>query len=200
MRVISSTSSKPFEAIFAAGDVTCVNPQLMLDDEETEMQTWFQMRLWSQARLQGMYAARCMCGEIDELTLGGGLMFDCFSHTTSFFGYKVVLLGLYNGQTLGHEYSRAVQRAYAKIDKLWEDKDLKQSSKPHDVEVFLRVTPDVEYIKLVVSKHRLVGALLIGDTDYEQAAEDLILSRTKLSETLKSNLLNPDFDLDDYFD
>ena len=139
-----------------------------------------------------------MSGEIDELTLGGGLMFDCFSHTTSFFGYTVVLLGLYNGQTLGSEYERAVQRAYAKVE--LEEKDSKHPPKTHDVEVFLRVTPDVEYIKLVVRKHRLVGALLIGDTDYEEVVENLILSGTRLSETLKSNILDPEFDLDDYFD
>lgn len=31
--------------------------------------------------------------------------FELFSHVTSFFGYKVVLLGLYNGQTLGKDYT-----------------------------------------------------------------------------------------------
>lgn len=30
--------------------------------------------------------------------------FELFSHVTTFFGYKVVLLGLYNGQTLGKDY------------------------------------------------------------------------------------------------
>ena len=31
--------------------------------------------------------------------------FELFSHVTAFFGYKVVLLGLFNGQTLGSDYS-----------------------------------------------------------------------------------------------
>ena len=30
--------------------------------------------------------------------------FELFSHVTTFFGYKVVLLGLFNGQTLGQDY------------------------------------------------------------------------------------------------
>ena len=203
MRVImtnsSSTKQNVFDSIYAAGDVTSVNVKLMLDDDDDDESTikWFQMRLWSQARLQGLYAARCMCGEIDELTIGGGIAFEMFSHTTSFFDHKVVLLGLYNGQTLGEDYMRAVQRAYAKTEI---DEKEKQKQHNHEVEIFLRMTPGIEYIKLVVRKHRLVGALLIGETDYEEALENLILSGTKLSETLKSNILDPDFDLADYFD
>lgn len=30
--------------------------------------------------------------------------FELFSHVTTFFGYKVVLLGLFNGQTLGQDH------------------------------------------------------------------------------------------------
>ena len=91
----------------------------------------------------------------------------------------------------------AVQRAYAKTEI---DEKEKQKQHNHEVEIFLRMTPGIKYIKLVVRKHRLVGALLIGETDYEEALENLILSGTKLSETLKSNILDPDFDLADYFD
>lgn len=35
-------------------------------------------------------------------------------------------------------------------------------------EVWVRLTPAVEYIKLVVCKNRVVGALLIGDTELEE--------------------------------
>ena len=56
MRIMSSKSSTSFDDVYAAGDVTCVNPEHMLNDGD--MSKWFQMRLWSQARLQGMYAAR----------------------------------------------------------------------------------------------------------------------------------------------
>ena len=30
--------------------------------------------------------------------------FEMFAHVTKFFGYKVVLLGLFNAQTLGRDY------------------------------------------------------------------------------------------------
>ena len=30
--------------------------------------------------------------------------FEMFSHTTTFFGYKVVLLGIFNAQGLGNDY------------------------------------------------------------------------------------------------
>ena len=46
-------------------------------------------------------AARVMVGEADELALG--FNFELFTHTTTFFGQKVILLGLYNGQKLEKE-------------------------------------------------------------------------------------------------
>jgi hypothetical protein len=57
------------------------------------------MRLWTQARVCGHYAARALAGDMDEL----GFNFELFAHATQFFGYKVVLLGRYNGQGLGVE-------------------------------------------------------------------------------------------------
>lgn len=44
--------------------------------------------------------------------------FELFSHVTSFFGYKVVLLGLFNGQTLNSDYQihlRCTKGKYKKI-------------------------------------------------------------------------------------
>jgi hypothetical protein len=48
-----------------------------------------QMRLWSQAKTQGVYAARAMAGEEDEL----GFFFELFAHSTHLFGKKLILLG-----------------------------------------------------------------------------------------------------------
>ena len=50
------------------------------------------MRLWSQARIQGRYAAYSMIDSLDRLEIG--LSFELFAHATQFFGQKVVLLGL----------------------------------------------------------------------------------------------------------
>jgi hypothetical protein len=34
---------------------------------EQQARHWFQMRLWTQARIMGMYAAHCMAGKCEEL-------------------------------------------------------------------------------------------------------------------------------------
>ena len=62
--------------------------------------------------------------------------FDVFAHMTRFFGYKVVLLGLYNGQNL----------------------------KPSECRTLVRVVPQQQFVKVVLRDHKMVGALLIGDT------------------------------------
>ena len=47
--------------VYAAGDACFV---LLQEEEERE---WFQMRLWSQARSQGLWAAYCMLGQQDDV-------------------------------------------------------------------------------------------------------------------------------------
>lgn len=46
---------------------------------------------------------------------------------------------------------------------------------------------------------RVYGALLIGDTDLEETLENLILNRIDVS-AFGENLINPDIDIEDYFD
>ena len=89
---------------------------------------------------------------------------------TRFFGFKVVLLGLFNGQKLDGDY-----------------------------EAFVRVTKGVEYLKLVVRDGKVQGAVLIGDTDMEETVENLILDQLDISQ-FGENLLSPDIDVEDYFD
>jgi hypothetical protein len=48
------------------------------------------------------------------------------------------------------------------------DGDNNSSSSNGLFEVWVRLTPGVEYVKLVVCKNRVVGALLIGDTELEE--------------------------------
>ena len=48
------------------------------------------------------------------------------------------------------------------------------------VQVQVRVTPGVEYVKLVLLRGRVVGAMLIGDTGLDETLENLIMSGTRV--------------------
>ena len=148
--------------VFAAGDV-CTTTWQNADH-------WFQMRLWTQARQMGLYAAKSMAASVAGEEVIQDFCFELFSHVTRFFGYKVVLLGLYNGQKLNGQY-----------------------------EILLRVTKGMEYVKLVMKDGKMQGAVLIGETDLEEMCENLILNQLDLS-AYGEDLLNPDIDIEDYFD
>ncbi|XP_054282714.1 pyridine nucleotide-disulfide oxidoreductase domain-containing protein 1 [Macrosteles quadrilineatus] len=148
--------------IFAAGDVCHASWD--------RAPHWFQMRLWTQARQMGTYAAKAMSAALKEEQFYQDFCFEMFSHVTKFFGYKVVLLGLFNGQTLANNY-----------------------------EVLLRITKGVEYVKCVMKNGRMQGAVLIGETDLEEMCENLILNQLDLTD-FGEDLLNPDIDIEDYFD
>ncbi|XP_068247237.1 pyridine nucleotide-disulfide oxidoreductase domain-containing protein 1 [Palaemon carinicauda] len=148
--------------VYAAGDVCTPNWELSPH--------WFQMRLWTQARQMGSYAAKCMWSSVSGEEMYMDFCFELFCHATKFFGKKVILLGLYNGQGLESKY-----------------------------EVLLRYSEGVEYIKCVMVDGRMQGALMIGETDLEETFENLILNQMDLSE-FGEDLLNPDIDIEDYFD
>ena len=61
----------------------------------------------------------------------------------------------------------------------------------------VRVSPGVEYVKVVLCKGRVVGAMLVGDTELAETFENLILNRLPVGHL---DLLDPAVDLDDYFD
>ncbi len=172
---------------------------------------WFQMRLWSQARVMGLHAGRVMVGYSDEL--GGGFNFEIFTHVTFFFGYRVILLGLYNGQTLPLDIQDEIKNRVVRSSGVIERREGEGSSDSMvvaadditaklgalDVQVYVRVTPGEEYIKVIVYRGKLVGAILIGDTDLEEAFENVIMSGVDVSH-LGVDILHPDFDAEDYFD
>lgn len=148
--------------IYAAGDVCSAGWELA--------KHWFQMRLWTQAHQMGRYAAKSMVSKLKNEEFLQDFCFELFTHVTKFFGYKVVLLGLYNGQKLDNNY-----------------------------EILLRMTKGTEYIKLILENGKMQGAVLIGDTDLEEMCENLILNQLDLS-IYGEDLLNPDIDIEDYFD
>uniref|UniRef100_A0A3Q3DZS1 Pyridine nucleotide-disulfide oxidoreductase domain-containing protein 1 n=1 Tax=Labrus bergylta TaxID=56723 RepID=A0A3Q3DZS1_9LABR len=131
---------------------------------------WQQMRLWTQARQMGWYAGRCMASHVLSEPIELDFCFELFSHITKFFNYKVVLLGKFNGQGLGP-----------------------------DQELLVRCTKGLEYVKVILSGGRMVGAVLIGETDLEETFENLILNQMDLT-PYGEELLNPNIDIEDYFD
>ncbi|KAJ8921073.1 hypothetical protein NQ315_015869 [Exocentrus adspersus] len=148
--------------VYCAGDICTADWPLA--------KHWFQMKLWTQARQMGCYAAKSMVGRMNEEEVLQDFCFEMFAHSTRLFGYKVILLGLFNGQKLGTNY-----------------------------EILLRMTKGQEYIKFVLEDNKLQGAVLIGDTDLEEMAENLILNQIDLS-PYGDDILNPDIDIEDYFD
>ncbi|XP_067945686.1 pyridine nucleotide-disulfide oxidoreductase domain-containing protein 1-like [Watersipora subatra] len=150
--------------VYAAGDI--VDTSLWQQSSQ-----WFQMRLWTQAKQMGCYAAKCMFNHLADCSVPMDFCFEIFSHVTKFFGFKVVLLGLYNAQGMD----------------------------PDDYVVHLRCTKGEEYVKVVMENGRMVGAVLIGDTDLEETFENLILNRLDISH-IENSLLDSDIDIEDYFD
>ncbi|KAG7456196.1 hypothetical protein MATL_G00249190 [Megalops atlanticus] len=148
--------------VYAAGDVctACWEPSPL----------WQQMRLWTQARQMGWFAARCMAADVLDEPIELDFCFELFSHITKFFSYKVVLLGKFNAQGLGQDH-----------------------------ELLVRCTKGQEYVKVVLREGRMMGAVLIGDTDLEETFENLILNQMDLS-AYGEELLNPNIDIEDYFD
>lgn len=67
-------------------------------------------------------------------------------------------------------------------------------------EIWTRVTANVEYIKLIIYKPKgtIVGAMLIGDTgDLEETIEHLMKNHINVNDI---NILDPNIDIEDYFD
>ncbi|KAL3090077.1 hypothetical protein niasHS_006529 [Heterodera schachtii] len=147
------------EDVFAAGDVCTAN-------WTAKSPHWKQIRLWTQARQMGLFCARCML--IDNVLLD--ITFELFTHVTSFFGFKVILLGDFAGERL----EKPFEKNY-------------------------RITEGCEYVKVLTKDHRVHGAVLVGETDMEGAIENLILNQTDIGQ-IEQVFLDPDFDLGDFFD
>lgn len=64
--------------------------------------------------------------------------------------------------------------------------------------IFTHITP-VFLFQVVLSGGRMVGAVLMGETDLEETFENLILNQMDLT-PYGEELLNPNIDIEDYFD
>jgi len=89
-----------------------------------------------------------------------------------------VLLGLYNGQKL-------------------------QEVPREDVVMYSRVldagTPEATFVRVLLLRGKMQGAVLIGETELEETFENLILDGLDLSQ-YGPGLLDPDIELDHVFD
>ncbi|KAL5964807.1 Pyridine nucleotide-disulfide oxidoreductase domain-containing protein 1 [Taenia solium] len=164
--VVNEMMQSSVPEVYAAGDCAFAGWQ-------PKAPHWFQMRLWSQARQTAFQAAKSMFYHTIGEEVPLDFSFEIFTHVTQFFGFKIVLLGLFNGQGL----------------------DLTSP----EVYVLLRVTPGEEYVKCIMRNGRMQGALLIGETDLEETFENLILSQIDLSQ-FGEHLLDPNIDISDYFE
>ncbi|KAK6738164.1 hypothetical protein RB195_020336 [Necator americanus] len=146
--------------VYACGDVC--SPEWSAPSE-----FWKQMRLWTQARQMGDYCGRSMIanGDIDT-----DFCFELFTHTTTFFGFKVVFLG-----------------------------DFKGEHQPEGWYTIERIIKDDQFVQCIMFNHKVVGAVLVGETDLEETIENLILNRTDL-ERIEDSFLDPEIDIEDYFD
>jgi len=205
------------EHIYAAGDAcSCSWPDHLTEDQRygSPQSTWFQMRLWSQAKTMGAYAGRSITNfdRFIENEFGGGCNFDCFSHISKFFGLKVVLLGRYNGQGLGDAFQRVITQyeitgsAHDGTSKLKTPSGREiattTNNAPSAYQILVRITPGKEYIKVILGADGVVkGALLIGEAadDLAETFENLILSGTDVSH-LGIRMLDVDIDLEEMFD
>ena len=85
----------------------------------------------------------------------------------------MILLGLYDGQRL-------------------------QNEPEEDVIIYSRATEDT-FVRVILLRGRLQGAVLVGDTDLEEVFENLILSSIDLTR-FGPEILDPEVDLEDFFD
>lgn len=152
--------------IYAAGDVCSVNwPQ---------SPHWIQMRLWTQARQMGFYAAKCIQWHLNQTNSDNPSLyfnFEVFAHVTQFFGFRVILLGLYDGQ---------------KMD-------------TNDYKILCRVIPREAYTKVILKDGRMKGCILIGDSNLEETFEFLIYNQIDLTR-FGDHLLDDHLDIEDFFD
>ena len=129
--------------VFAAGDVCSANWE--------QQELWFQMRLWTQAHQMGRYTAHSVASRFTGTNHKMFFNFEVFTHVTSFFGHKVVLLGLFKGQNL------------------------------EQYKLLLKVEEGKQFVKLILKEGRVKGAILIGDTGLEETIENLITSQLNVS-------------------
>ena len=93
--IINELMETSCENIYSAGD--CCEYQTHVEKIDSNSNNlinnfWFQMKLWNQAKIMGIFSAKSMIsnGDIEK-----DFSFEMFAHVTRFFGYKVVIMIFY---------------------------------------------------------------------------------------------------------
>lgn len=149
--------------IYAAGDVCTAGWD--------QAEHWFQLRLWTQARQMGFYAAKCIQANLNGTDPSLYFNFEMFAHVTKFFGFRVILLGLFDGQKL----------------------------LSNDYKILCKVIPRKEYLKVIIQNDKMKGAILIGDNNLEETFEFLIYNQIDLAR-FGDHILDDVIDVEDFFD
>ena len=182
-------------SLLACGDACTVR-------EAAHGRHWFQMRLWSQARATGAAAGRSSAGftedgkfetSDDENNENGEVLLpphslELFAHATSVAGLRVILLGLYNGQGLEDEPEEDIVTFCREEEGGGGGEEEGEEGGGGGL-----------FIRVLLLRGRLAGAVLIGETGLEGVFEDLILDGIDVS-FLGARLLDPDLNLEAIFD
>lgn len=189
--IVNEEMKTNIPCVYAAGDVCSTK------FDKSFAPHWFQMRLWTQARNMGFWAAQCMAGISNDT--GFDIGFEVFSHVTRFVGKKVVLLGLYNGQGLENEPDTDLV-SYTRVTGLTFDQFFSSDQSMKD-NLFLdeEFLESRTFIRLLLLRGRVQGAVLIGETDLEETFENLIFDGLDVSQ-FGPSILDPDIELDHVFD
>jgi pyridine nucleotide-disulfide oxidoreductase domain-containing protein 1 len=199
------------DSLFAAGDAASM--EWSPDDAEIDVggPHWLQMRLWTQAKVTGSYCGARISSLLPEavrgaralsdLELEGGYNMEMFGHCTSLVGKKIVLLARFNGQGLDKEYEEAIRSHQARLEppasSSAEAASAEGASAPHRVSIQIQCLPKESYVKLVLLEGRVIGAVLVGETELEEAVEKLIWGGQQVGHL---DLLDPELDIDAMLD
>ncbi len=205
--MVNTTMETSVPNVYAAGDACSMTenegPLSGSSDPEKvfslSRKHWFQMRLWSQSRAQGIYAAHCMAGISDQT--GSDMAFEVFTHVTRFLGKKVVLLGLYNGQKLENEPESDLI-SYSRVNEAGEGGHGHHGGhccRPGRNREEENVDQGRTFVRILLLRGKVQGAVLIGETDMEETMENLILDGLDVG-GYGPDLLDPEIELDHIFD
>eukprot|EP01023_Acetabularia_acetabulum_P061912 TRINITY_DN7535_c0_g1_i2.p1 TRINITY_DN7535_c0_g1~~TRINITY_DN7535_c0_g1_i2.p1 ORF type:complete len:429 (-),score=89.81 TRINITY_DN7535_c0_g1_i2:405-1658(-) len=79
------------EDVYGIGDCCSALERVEQGKQDPTSEHWFQMRLWTQARVQGTFVAHVMAGLADDLAFG--FNFELFTHATRFFWIQGCVFG-----------------------------------------------------------------------------------------------------------
>jgi hypothetical protein len=191
--------------IYAVGDCCVVQRSSAIEEDAPPL--WFQMRLWSQAKMMGARAGRSILRELcaEHRRTQQEVPRECNSSVYGLAKSSTaeVVPCLSDIEPLDMELFchvtefcgvKVVLLGLYRVHKL-ENVHVLESLRPADEEH----PTGWQYIRAILYENRLVGAVLLGETGLEGVYEHLMLNRMDVS-FLGAALVDGSLELDDYFD